>query len=225
MAKGLTDRQKEIFNYIHERVEGGFPPTVREVGNRFGFSEKAAHDHLNALAKKGYITREDGKPRAIKIKIGTPPSVKVADVLRSKEAYSALEESMAENQRGIVEIPVYGHVQAGTPLMAYENIEGTLPIPTRLVGDDECFALRIIGSSMVGAGILEDDFVIVKSQPNAEPGDIVVALVEDEATVKRLFIEGDKIRLQPENPDFKPSIVDAENVLIIGKVVGVHRKI
>ncbi len=224
MAKGLTPRQTEIFNYVQECVQDGFPPTVREIGNKFDFSEKAAHDHLNALAKKGYITREEGKPRAIKIKVGAPPSVKVADALRSKEAYSVLQEAMGENQRTIVEIPVYGRVPAGTPLIAYENIEGTLPVPTHLTKDDVCFALRIIGSSMVGAGILEGDFVIVSAESNVDSGDIVVALIEDEATVRRLFLEGDKIRLQPENPDVKPSVVAAENVSIIGKVIGLHRE-
>lgn len=199
MRKQLTDRQGQIFNYIQERIEqDGYPPTIREIGGEFGFSEKAAHDHLNALQKKEYIKREPGKPRAIAI--------------------------LGKMQRNIIEIPIYGRVAAGEPLLASQNIEGTLPIPTHMANNHDCFALRIIGSSMVGAGILEGDFVIVKAQADANPGDIVVALLEDEATVKRFYPDGEQIRLQSENPSIAPRIVNADVVQILGKVIGVHRE-
>ena len=219
MAKLLTVRQREIFTYIQRRIKGGYPPTIREIGSKFGFSEKAAHDHLNALEKKKYIGREEGKPRAISILKEADPKLETSKWLEGQNANPAL----AEVQRDIVEIPIFGRVAAGKPLLASQNIEGTLPIPARLVNNHECFALRIIGSSMVGAGILEGDFVIVKKQANADPGDIIVALVEDEATVKRFYIDGEQVRLQPENPTIEPTLFNVNDVMILGKVIGLHR--
>ncbi len=198
MSKRLTTRQGQVLTFIRKCInEDGYPPTVREIGAMFNFSEKAAHDHLSALEKKKYINRVAGKPRAISI-----PG------------------------RQIKEVPIVGRVAAGTPLLASENIEGSLPVPMRMVDNHECFALRIIGSSMLNAGILEGDYVIVRKQPDAEPGDIVVALIEEEATVKRFFIDGELVRLQPESPDpgHEASIVDVGDVLILGKVIGLHRE-
>lgn len=220
MAKFLTARQREIFTYIQQRIKEGYPPTIREIGSKFGFSEKAAHDHLNALEKKKYIGREEGKPRAISILKEADPKLETSKWLEGQNANPAL----AEVQRDIIEIPIFGRVAAGEPLLASQNIEGTLPIPTRMVNNYECFALRIIGSSMVGAGILEGDFVIVRRQANADPGDIIVALVEDEATVKRFYIEGERIRLQPENPAIEPTVFNVNDVMILGKVIGLHRQ-
>ena len=221
MAKFLTARQREIFSYIQQRIKDGYPPTIREIGSQFGFSEKAAHDHLNALEKKKYIQREDGKPRAISILKEADPKLETSKWLEGQNANPAL----VELQRGITEIPVFGRVAAGTPLLASQNIEGTLPIPTRMVNNRECFALRIIGSSMVGAGILEGDFVIVRRQANADPGDIVVALVDEEATVKRFYVDGEQVRLQPENPAVEPTLFSMNDVMILGKVIGLHREI
>ena len=220
MAKLLTARQRQIFTYIQWRIKEGYPPTIREIGSKFGFSEKAAHDHLNALEKKAYIKREGGKPRAISILKEADPKLETSKWLEGQNANPAL----AEVQRDIIEIPIFGRVAAGEPLLASQNIEGTLPIPTRMVNNYECFALRIIGSSMVGAGILEGDFVIVRRQANADPGDIIVALVEDEATVKRFYIDGERIRLQPENPAIEPTIFNVNDVMILGKVIGLHRQ-
>ena len=220
MAKTLTGRQREIFTYIQTRIKEGYPPTIREIGGEFGFSEKAAHDHLNALEKKKYIKREDGKPRAISILKEADPKLATSKWLEGQNANLAL----AEVQRDIVEIPIFGRVAAGAPLLASQNIEGTLPMPTRMLNDHECFALRITGSSMIGVGILDGDFVIVRRQANADPGDIVVALVEDEATVKRFFIDGDRVRLQPENPTIEPNLFDIKDVMILGKVIGLHRE-
>ena len=221
MAKLLTARQREIFNYIQSRIKEGYPPTIREIGSKFGFSEKAAHDHLNALEKKKYIDREEGKPRAISILKEADPKLETSKWLEGQNANPAL----VNIKRDIIEIPIFGRVAAGTPLLASQNIEGTLPIPTRMVNNHECFALRIIGSSMVGAGILEGDFVIVRRQANADPGDIVVALVDDEATVKRFYIDGERVRLQPENPAIEPILFDTNDVMILGKVIGLHREI
>ena len=221
MAKNLTKRQRQIFNFIQRCISAGYPPTIREIGTQFGFSEKAAHDHLNALEKKKYIERVGGKPRAISILKEAYPKIMTSKWLEEEGANPVLEET----QRDIIEIPIFGRVAAGTPLLASQNIEGTLPIPTRMVNDYECFALRIIGSSMIGVGILEGDFVIVRRQANADPGDIVVAMVEDEATVKRFFIDGDHVRLQPENPSIEPSVFGPDKVKILGKVIGLHREI
>ncbi len=221
MAKYLTARQREIFTYIQRRIKEGYPPTIREIGSKFGFSEKAAHDHLNALEKKKYIGREEGKPRAISILKEADPKLQTSKWLEGQNA----NPNLAETPRDIIEIPIFGRVAAGTPLLASQNIEGTLPIPTRMVNNHECFALRIIGSSMIGAGILEGDFVIVRRQANADPGDIVVALVEDEATVKRFYIDGERVRLQPENPAIEPAIFNVNDVMILGKVIGLHREI
>ncbi len=221
MAKLLTARQREIFNYIQSRIKEGYPPTIREIGSKFGFSEKAAHDHLNALEKKKYIDREEGKPRAISILKEADPKLETSKWLEGQNANPAL----AEIKRDIIEIPIFGRVAAGAPLLASQNIEGTLPIPTRMVNNHECFALRIIGSSMIGAGILEGDFVIVRRQANADPGDIIVALVDDEATVKRFFIDGEQVRLQPENPAIEPTLFNTNDVMILGKVIGLHREI
>lgn len=221
MAKLLTARQREIFNYIQSRIKEGYPPTIREIGSKFGFSEKAAHDHLNALEKKKYIDREEGKPRAISILKEADPKLETSKWLEGQNANPAL----VDVQRDIIEIPIFGRVAAGAPLLASQNIEGTLPIPTRMVNNHECFALRIIGSSMIGAGILEGDFVIVRRQANADPGDIIVALVDDEATVKRFFIDGEQVRLQPENPTIEPILFNMNDVMILGKVIGLHREI
>ena len=221
MAKLLTARQREIFTYIQARIKEGYPPTIREIGSKFGFSEKAAHDHLNALEKKKYIDREEGKPRAISILKEADPKLETSKWLEGQNANPAL----AEVPRDIIEIPIFGRVAAGTPLLASQNIEGTLPIPTRMVNNHECFALRIIGSSMIGAGILEGDFVIVRRQANADPGDIVVALVNDEATVKRFYMDGEQVRLQPENPAIEPTLFNSNDVMILGKVIGLHREI
>ena len=201
MRKPLTKKQETVLEYISYHLHNfGYPPTVREIGRAFGISEKAAHDYLNAIEKKGYIRRAPGKPRAIDI----------------------LDDVTKKGLKLAGEVPIVGRVAAGTPLLATENIEGTLPVPKEMIKHDSCFALRVKGSSMIDAGILEGDLVIVKSQSVADPGDIVVALLDDEATVKRLFFEGDKICLQPENPNMEAIVVS--EVQVLGKVIGLFRK-
>ena len=201
MRKPLTKKQDRIFEFIRKHVQDtGFPPTVREIGMDFGISEKGAYDHLNAIEKKGYIRRVPKKPRAIEI----------------------LEFVPQKLPQAAVEVPIVGRVAAGEPILASENVEGTLPVPREVVKEDTCFVLRVNGKSMIEAGIFEGDLVIVRSQNYADTGDIVVALLDDEATVKRFFRNGNKIRLQPANSVMSPIIVD--DVQILGKVVGLFRR-
>ena len=201
MRKPLTKKQDRIFEFIRKHVQDtGYPPTVREIGTDFGISEKGAYDHLNAIEKKGYIRRMPKKPRAIEI----------------------LEFVPQKLPQTAVEVPIVGRVAAGEPILASENVEGTLPVPREVVKEDTCFALRVNGKSMIEAGIFEGDLVIVRSQNYADTGDIVVALLDEEATVKRFFRDGNRIRLQPENSVMAPIIVD--DAQILGKVVGLFRR-
>ena len=201
MRKPLTKKQDRIFEFIRKHVQDtGYPPTVREIGTNFRISEKGAYDHLNAIEKKGYIRRMPKKPRAIEI----------------------LEFVPQKLPQTAVEVPIVGRVAAGEPILASENVEGTLPVPREVVKEDTCFALRVNGKSMIEAGIFEGDLVIVRSQNYADTGDIVVALLDEEATVKRFFRDGNRIRLQPENSVMSPIIVD--DAQILGKVVGLFRR-
>ena len=201
MRKELTKRQQQVLDFIINYLKNtGYPPTVREVGKEFKISSKGAYDHLVAIEKKGYIKRNPTKPRAIEI----------MDFVHGKISGP------------IVEIPVIGKVAAGEPLLATQNIERTLSFSGDMIRTEEPFALRIKGDSMIEAGILEGDYVIVKKQPSAEQGDIVVALIGDDATVKRFYKADDHVRLQPENPTMEPII--AKDVVIIGKVVGLFRE-
>jgi repressor LexA len=198
----LTSRQKEILDYIIERVkEAGYPPTVREIAMHFKVSIKGAYDHLVAVEKKGYIKRDPTKPRAIEL----------LDFVAKKLPYK------------VVEVPIVGRVAAGEPLLAAQNIEGTLPISSEVVNSEEVFALKIKGTSMIEDGILDGDYVIVKQQNSAQSGDIVVALLEDEATVKRFYKEDSYVRLQPSNSQMAP--IKTKNVKVLGKVIGVFRQV
>ena len=201
MRKNLTNRQKQVLDFITDYVRNvGYPPTVRDIANAFKISSKGAYDHLTAIEKKGYIKRNPTKPRAIELMDFVPGRV----------------------PGSVVEIPVVGRVAAGEPLLATQNIERTISLSSDVIKSEEPFALRIKGDSMIGAGILEDDYVIVKQQRAAEQGDIVVALIGDEATVKRFYKAADHIELQPENPSMKPIIV--KDVTILGKVIGLFRE-
>ena len=201
MRKELTNRQRKVLDFITNYLrDTGYPPTVREIAGEFKISSKGAYDHLVAIEKKGYIRRDPAKPRAIELMDFVPG-----------RAYGP-----------VIEIPVVGRVAAGEPLLASQNIERTITLSNDLIRTEEPFALKIKGESMMGAGILEGDYVIVKQQQNADQGDIVVALIGDEATVKRFYRAGDHIRLQPENPTMKPIIV--KDVTILGKVVGLFRE-
>jgi repressor LexA len=202
MRKKLTNRQQKVLDFIVNYIrDTGYPPTVREIAGEFGISSKGAYDHLIAIEKKGYIKRDPSKPRAIEL----------MDFVHGR-----ITES-------VVEIPVVGKVAAGEPLLATQNIERTLSLSGDLIKTEQPFALRIKGESMIEAGILEGDYVIVKQQPSAEQGDIVVAMLGDEATVKRFYRNDDHIRLQPENSSMKPII--AKDVTILGKVIGLFREV
>lgn len=205
--KKLSKRQNDIMKFIKSEVtKKGYPPSVREIGKAVGLaSSSTVHGHLDRLEKKGLIRRDPTKPRAIEV----------------------LDSDMAANvpKDSTIHIPVVGKVTAGQPITAFENIEEYLPLPERLVTDDDnVFILNVVGESMIEAGINDGDMVIVKQQPNAENGDIVVAMTEEyEATVKRFFKERDHIRLQPENSTMEPILL--ENVTILGKVIGLFRTI
>lgn len=202
MRKTLTNRQQKVLDFIIDYLKDvGYPPTIREVASEFGISSKGAYDHLVAIEKKGYIRRDPAKPRAIE-----------------------LMDFVSRGSHGsVVEIPVVGRVAAGEPLLATQNIERTITLSTDLIRTEEPFALKVKGDSMIEAGILEDDYVIVKQQRAAEQGEIVVALIGDDATVKRFYKAGDHVRLQPENSTMEPII--AKDVTILGKVIGLFREI
>ena len=208
----LTQRQKEILEFIISHIgQYGYPPSIPEIQERFSFkSPNAVSDHLEALEKKGYIARRPHKSRGIEVLI-QPKSEKSGNL----------------NDENVAEVPIVGRVSAGTPILAEENLEGSLFVDKTIVRNPkEVFALRVQGESMVNAGILDGDFVLVRQQPVAEQGEIVVALIEDEATVKRFYKDRNKIRLQPENDTMGPIIVDPQDssVRIVGKVVGVVRR-
>lgn len=198
----LTPRQREILRFIQSEVmKKGYPPSVREIGSAVGLSSSSTvHGHLGKLEEKGYIRRDPTKPRAIE-----------------------LVHERAISRKEIIHVPVVGRVTAGEPILAVENIEDFFPMPKDFANYEDVFMLRVRGDSMIGAGILDGDYVVVRQQPHAENGDIVVALIGEEATVKRFFREADHIRLQPENPNLDP--IRSTNVQILGKVVGVFRKV
>ncbi|WP_101843969.1 transcriptional repressor LexA [Halobacillus sp. Marseille-P3879] len=203
----LSKRQQEILDYIKEQVLlKGYPPSVREIGQSVGLaSSSTVHGHLSRLEKKGFIRRDPTKPRAIEV--------------------IELEEDTSIPRTEAAYAPVIGKVTAGSPITAIENIEEYVPLPDSLAGgDDNTFVLVVQGESMIEAGILDGDMVIVRQQTTANNGDIVVAMTEDEeATVKRFFKESNHIRLQPENATMEPIILN--DVSILGRVVGLYRTV
>lgn len=199
----LTRRQKEIFEYIERMItEFGKSPTIREIGKKFNISStNGVRSHLEALMKKGYIKRQKLISRGIDLARSLAGSVK--------------------------RVPVVGSVPAGNPITAIENIEGELAIDTSFLPSGETFTLKVEGNSMQDAGIFDGDYVLVNRQNTANKGEIVVAIIGEEATVKRYFPDGDKIRLQPENETFEPIWVDKHSpeFSIAGKVIGLMRRI
>jgi len=195
----LNTRQKQILNYIKETLRSkGYPPSVREIGEAVGLSSSSTvHSYLSKLEEMGFIRRDPTKPRAI-------------DVL----------DEAPWRQKQVTPVPLVGRVTAGKPILAVENIEETYPLPTELVGERDVFMLTVQGESMINVGILDGDYVLVRSQNTARNGDIIVALVdEEEATVKRFFKDKDCIRLQPENTMMQP--IYSRNVQVLGIVIGV----
>lgn len=208
----LNKREKDILKYIQKNVENkGYPPSVREIGKAVGLSSTATvHGYLAKLAEKGYIKKENQKGRTLKLLKGTDNKEIVKE---NKNFYTGKE---------MVDVPVIGKITAGEPILAVENITDTFPIPIDFVGNSESFMLTVRGESMIEAGILSGDYILVKKQNTANNGEIVVALIGDEATVKTFYKEKDHIRLQPENSTMDPIIVP--DCQILGKVAGVFRK-
>jgi repressor LexA len=215
-ARGvLTDRQQEILDFISQSIsERGYPPTLREIGTHFGIrSTNGVNDHLRALEKKGHLQREDLKSRALR---------PVSNAGHGRA--SGRDDARAD----IVEIPLVGRVAAGVPLLAVENVQDTVQVDRFFVGQTrEVFALRVKGESMIEDGIFDGDYIFVRKQLQANRGDTVVAMINDEATVKRYYPEGDTIRFQPANASMQPIYVkkrEFKSVNIIGVVIGVYRK-
>ena len=207
----INKREKAILKFIEKQVAiNSYPPSVREIGKAVGLSSTATvHGYLAKLAAKGYIKKENQKGRALRVLKGGLEDGQKTD----KQLYTSKE---------MVDVPIIGRIAAGEPLLAVENITDTFPIPIDFVGNSESFMLIVRGESMIGAGILDGDYILVKQQKDAKNGDIVVALIEDEATVKTFYKESDHIRLQPENDSMDPIIVPTCEIL--GKVAGVFRK-
>lgn len=202
MAYGkISDKQKEILEYIKSEIlNRGYPPSVRDICEAVHLkSTSSVHSHLETLEKNGYIRRDPTKPRAIEI----------------------IDDTFNLSRREVVNVPLLGRVAAGEPVLAVENIESYFPIPAEYMPNEEAFMLKVKGESMINAGIFDGDNILVQRQSTASDGDMVVALVEESATVKTFYKEGDHYRLQPENDNMEPIIVD--DCAVLGKVFGVFR--
>ena len=208
----LNKREKAILKFIEKQLEKvGYAPSVREIGKAVGLKWTATvHGYLAKLEQKGYIKKENQKGRTLRLLKGGNTDKKQEN---QKDFYSSKE---------LVELPVIGKITAGAPILAVENVTDTFPIPVDFVGNSESFMLTVRGESMIEAGILDGDYILVKKQNTANNGEIVVALIDDEATVKTFYKEKDHIRLQPENSTMDPIIVP--DCKILGKVAGVFRK-
>ena len=211
----LNRREKAILKFIEKQVKlNGYPPSVREIGKAVDLKSTATvHGYLASLEKKGYIKKESQKGRTLKLLKGGLEEDSNQEKIE-KDVYTSKE---------MVDVPVIGKITAGEPILAVENVTDTFPIPIDFVGNSESFMLTVRGCSMIEAGILDGDYILVKKQNTANNGEIVVALIEDEATVKTFYKEEGHIRLQPENSTMDPIIVP--NCEILGKVAGVFRKI
>lgn len=210
--KQLSKRQRAIYEFICSYTkEHSYPPSVREIGTAVGLaSPSTVHTHLKILEQHGYITRDSNKPRTI-------------EVVESEDTSSAkLVEVSQDLSADIIKLPLVGRVAAGIPILAEQNVEDTLSLPTSIVGDASSFVLRVHGSSMINAGIFDGDYIIVKEQHDAHDGEIVVALIDDSATVKTFYREKEHIRLQPENDLMQPIYI--RNPTILGKVTGLIRQ-
>ena len=209
MAEALTEKKRQILECIERSLrDRGYPPSVREIGEAVGLtSSSTVHAHLASLQELGYLRRDPTKPRAIEVR-WDPSSGAVIE------------------RRPARHIPLVGDVAAGTDVLAHENIEELLPLPEEFTGTGQAFMLRVRGDSMIDAGIFDGDYVVVRQQPNADKGDIVVAGIPgEEATVKRFGRKGSKIILTPENPRLDPMEFDAADVTVFGKVVTVLRRL
>lgn len=216
MSKKLADRQQQILDFVNSQVEEkGYPPSVREICRAVGFkSTSTVHGYLEKLEKSGLIQKDPTKPRALKV-LGRAKRPSHSDNASPKNYYPGRE---------LVDVPIIGKVTAGQPILAVENVEDTFPLPADFVQNSTAFMLRVQGDSMVEAGILDKDLVLVRQQAVASNGDTVVALIGDEATVKTFYREKDHVRLQPQNQFMDPIIV-YDDLTILGKVIGVFRRL
>lgn len=212
MARKITKRQKQIYEFIKAyQVDKGYPPSVREMAAAVGLSSPSTvHAHLNALEELGLIRRDATKPRALEVfnQDGTSAS-KTAEVTELPD-------------RGTVSLPLVGRVAAGLPILAEQNVEDVMTVPTAVATDSCSFMLEVHGESMVGAGILNGDLIVVREQASADNGDIVVAMIDGEATVKTFYKERGRVRLQPQNDAMEPIYVKSPKIL--GKVVALMRR-
>ncbi|GAC1338213.1 MAG: transcriptional repressor LexA [Myxococcales bacterium] len=236
MSEALTDRQQKILSFIKQSIqEQGYPPTIREIGEAFGIrSTNGVNDHLKALERKGHLLRGELKSRALSVIEGGMPGPQPRPTGRFPPLTGARKSSLSALSDGgdVVDVPVVGRVAAGAPILAQENITDHVRIDSFLLGDAasarKVFGLKVSGDSMIGDGILDGDYIFVRKQLHATSGEIVVALIEEEATVKRYYPEGERIRFQPSNPRLQPIYVnrdDFRETQIIGVVVGVYRRV
>lgn len=211
MNNKISNKQKMILDFLDKEIrEKGYPPSVREICQAVGLkSTSTVHGYLERLEKKGLIKKDATKPRALK-------------VLNGENEIRNSSQEIQTCYKELVDVPIVGKVTAGEPILAVENIEDTFPLPVQYTQNSDVFMLKVKGESMIEAGILNGDLVLVKKQSYASNRDIVVALIENEATVKRFFKEKNCIRLQPENSHMEPILV--RNVDVIGKVIGLFRK-
>ncbi|MFC4561193.1 transcriptional repressor LexA [Nocardiopsis mangrovi] len=215
-APKLTARQQSVLNCIHRYVrQRGYPPSIREIGDAVGLSSPSSVAHqLKVLQRKGYLHRDPNRPRAVEIRIPGQPTVRSWDHLD--------DEPRADGSRA-TDVPVVGRIAAGGPILAEEAIEDVLTLPKQLVGEGRLFMLNVVGDSMIDAAITDGDLVVVRQQPEANNGDIVAALLDDEATVKAFKRDGDHVWLLPRNDAYEP--INGDHATILGKVVAVLRRI
>ena len=216
MARKITKRQQQIYDFIRSyQTEKGYPPSVREMAAAVGLSSPSTvHAHLSALEAHGLIKRDKTKPRALEVfeQEGNPDN-----------NLDISQESPVPEMRGVVSLPLVGRVAAGMPILAEQNIEDTFTIPTEIASDSSSFILEVHGNSMINVGIYNGDYIIVREQPSAMNGDIVVAMIDGSATVKTFYKERGRVRLQPENDAMEP--IFADNLTILGKVVALMRRL
>ena len=211
MARNISKRQQQIYDFIRSyQLEKGYPPSVREMAAAVGLSSPSTvHAHLNALEERGLIKRDATKPRALEVFNEDGSSAKLAEVKESPD-------------RGSITLPLVGRVAAGLPILAEQNVEDTFTVPTEIATDSSSFVLEVHGESMINAGIFNGDYIIVREQKTAMNGEIVVALIDGEATVKTFDTERGRVSHQPENDTMEPNY--AENPIILGKVVALMRR-
>ena len=216
MARKITKRQQQIYDFIRSyQTEKGYPPSVREMAAAVGLSSPSTvHAHLSALEAHGLIKRDKTKPRALEVYDQEGDLDDSSNVSR---------ESIASEMRGVVSLPLVGRVAAGMPILAEQNIEDTFTVPTEIASDSSSFILEVHGNSMINVGIYNGDYIIVREQPSAMNGDIVVAMIDGSATVKTFYKERGRVRLQPENDAMEP--IFADNPTILGKVVALMRRL